>query len=168
MEMGVDVLVHFGVAWRDIAWNIKIVVVGGYLLKRGEMGIVGNIIAGVVLTQLPCVDDTADVLGAKAVLVAVFFEALLGVNHENAFALGSPFLVEDDDAGWYAGAIKEIGWQTDNALDIMLTDNILSELGLLSTEEHAVRQDASATSRVGLHAADEMEQEGEVCTLGRR
>ena len=37
----------------------------------------------------------------------------------------------------------------------------------IATEEHAMGQDARTAPRVGLHAADEMEQEGEVAALGR-
>ena len=49
--------------------------------------------------------------------------------------------IEYDDAGRNSGAVKEVGGQTDNAFDIALLQDILTDLAFgISAEEYAVRQ----------------------------
>ena len=105
----------------------------------------------------------------RAVLVAVLHESVLGIDEEDTLAVGGVTLVENEDASRYARAVEKVGRQADDALQVMTLHDVAA-YGVfgIATEEHAVGQDARAAPRVGLHAADEMEQEGEVCTLGRR
>ena len=106
-----------------------------------------------------------DVLLAQAVLVAVLDEALGGVDHEDALAGGGVFLVEHHDAGGDAGAVKEVGGQADDALEIAGADELLADDGLgIAAEEHAVGQDAGAFARA-LHRADDVQQVGVVALL---
>ncbi len=72
---------------------------------------------GSVKLPVEGIDDLVDVLRTQTVLVAVLDEALGGINHEDALAGVGVFLVEHDDAGRDAGAIEEVGRQTDDALD---------------------------------------------------
>ena len=65
-----------------------------------------------------------EVLLAQAVLRAVFVEALAGINHEDALAGGGVFLVEHDDAGRDARAVKEIGGQADDGLEVAGADEL--------------------------------------------
>lgn len=109
-----------------------------------------------------------DVLLAQAVLRAVFHVATAGVEHEDAFACGSAGLVDDDDAGGYAGAEKEVGRQADDALDVAALDQLAANLGLgVAAKEHAVRQDAGARAGA-FERADDVQQVGVVALLGRR
>src|SRR5207253_7131861 len=55
---------------------------------------------------------------AEAVLRAVLLESLGGIDHEDALASGGVFLVEHDDAGRDARAVKEIGGQADDGLEV--------------------------------------------------
>ena len=81
-----------------------------------------------------------DVLLAQAVLVAVLDEALGGIDHEDALAGGGVFLVEHEDAGGDAGAVKEVGRQADDALEVAGADELLADDGLgIAPEEDAVR-----------------------------
>ena len=109
-----------------------------------------------------------DVLGAQAVLGAVLHEAAAGVDHEDALAGVGVLLVDDDDAGGDAGAVKEVGGQADDALDVALADQVAADVGLgIATEQHAVRQDARALAGA-LERADDVQQVGVVALLGRR
>ena len=105
----------------------------------------------------------------RAVLVAVLHESVLGIDEEDTLTVVGITLVENEDAGWYARAVKEVGWQADDALQVVTLHDVAAyDVFGISTEEHAMRQDARTASRVGLHAADEMEQEGEVAAFGSR
>jgi len=46
-----------------------------------------------------------------------FHEAAAGVDHEDALAGVGILLIDDDDAGGDAGAVKEISGQADDAFD---------------------------------------------------
>lgn len=91
----------------DVAREVEVVVV----LRVGDFGDGDH--AGVARVAFILtgegVHDLVNVLLAEAVLRPVLLEALGGINHEDTFAGGGIFLVEHDDAGRDAGAIKEIG-----------------------------------------------------------
>ena len=109
-----------------------------------------------------------NVLGTQAVLGAVLHEAGAGVDHEDALAGVGVLLVDDDDAGGDAGAVKEVGGQADDALDVSLADERAADVGLgVAAEQHAVRQDARALAGA-LERADDVQQIGVVALLGRR
>jgi len=87
------------------------------------------------------IDDPVDVYVAQAVLVAVFDVAAAGVDHEDALADVGVFLIDDDDTGGDAGAVKQVGRRTDDAFP----NQVLADVGLgVAPEQYAVRQDASA------------------------
>ena len=66
---------------------------------------------------------------------------------------GGVLLVEHEDAGGDAGAVKEIGGQADDALEIAGANKLLADDGLgIAAEEHAVRQNAGAFAGA-LHAS---------------
>lgn len=64
------------------------------------------------------VHNLVDVLGAQAVFRPILGEAHGSVDHENAFAGHGVVLVEYEDAGRDTPAIKQIGGQADDALDV--------------------------------------------------
>ena len=108
-----------------------------------------------------------DVHAAQAVLGAILHEARAGVDHEDAFAGVGVLLVDDDDAGGDAGAVKEVGGQADDALDVALADEVAADVGLgVATEQDAVRQDARAFARA-FERADDVQQIGVVALLSR-
>ena len=97
-----------------------------------------------------------------------FDEALGGVDHEDALAGGGVLLVEHDDAGRNAGAVKEIRGQADDALEVAGADELLADHGLgIAAEEHAMRQNAGAFAGA-LHRADDVQQVGVVALLSGR
>src|SRR2546430_9222270 len=101
------------------------------------------------------IDDLVNILGAEAVLGAILHEAAVRVDHEDALACVSVLLVDDDDAGREASAIKEIGGQADDALDIALADKGAADVGLRgATKKDAVRQNARAFAPAFLQADD--------------
>src|SRR5690606_9435741 len=78
------------------------------------------------------------------------------------------FLVEDEDAGGDAGAVEQIGGQTDDALENAGADEVLADGGLgVAAEKDAVGQDAGGLGGA-LHRADDVEQIGVVALLGGR
>ena len=80
-----------------------------------------------------------DILGAEAVLGSVLHEALAGVDHKDTLAGVGVLLIDDDDAGRDAGAVEQIGRQTDDALDIPLADQIAADVGLgVTAKQYAV------------------------------
>src|SRR5262249_16814998 len=86
-----------------------------------------------------------DVLLAKAVLVAVFDEALRAVHHENALPAPSSFLVEYHDAGGNTGAVKEVRRHADNAFQVATLDEVAADGTLCTTpKQHAVWENARA------------------------
>ena len=57
-------------------------------------------------------------------------------------------LVDDDDAGGNAGAVKQIGRQADHALDVALAQEIAANIGLgVAAKQNAMRQNAGALAR---------------------
>ena len=114
------------------------------------------------------IDDLVDVLRAQAVLGAVFHEACAGIDHEDALAGLSVLLVEDDDAGGDAGAVKQVGGQTDDALDVALADKSAADVRLgIAAEQHAMRQNARSFAGA-LERADDVQQVGVVALLAGR
>ena len=164
--MAVDVLQVLRLGAVDVARQVEVEVVlrVGDLVDRHHAGVAR------IAFDLPGegVDDAVDVLLAQAVLVAVLDEALGGVDHEDALAGGGVLLVEHDDAGGDAGAVKEVRGQADDALEVAGADELLADDGLgIAAEEHAVRQDAGAFAGA-LHRADDVQQVGVVALLRRR
>ena len=164
--MAVDVLQVLRLGAVDVAREVEVVVVlrVGDLLDRHHAGVarIAFILPG------EGVHDLVDVLLAQAVLRAVLHEALGGIDHEDALAGGGVFLVEHDDAGGDAGAVKEIGGQADDGLEVAGADELLADDGLgIAAEEDAVRENAGGFARA-LHGADDVQQVGVVALLLRR
>ena len=91
------------------------------------------------------IDDLVDVLMAQAVLVAIFHKALAGVDHEDTAAARGVFLIEDDNTGWDAGAVEQVGRQADDALDIPFADDVPADIAFgIATKEDAVWQNHRA------------------------
>ena len=113
---------------------------------------------------MPLVEDIHDlvnILRAQAVLGTILHVARAGVDHEDALARLRILLVDDHDAGGDARAIKQIGWQTDDALDVALAHERAADVGFgIAAEEHAMRQDARAFARALERCAR--------CAAGRR
>jgi hypothetical protein len=112
--------------------------------------------------------DLVDVHVAQAVLWAVLHEAVASVDHEDTLAGLRLFLVDDHDAGGNAGAVKDIGGQADDALDVPLADESAADIGLgVAAEKHAVRQDARSLAGC-LERADNVQQVAVVALFRRR
>ena len=76
-------------------------------------------------------------------------------------------LVDDNNAGGNAGAVKQVGGQADDAFDVALADEVAADVGLgIAAEQDAVRQDAGAFAGA-LERADDMQQVGVVALLCR-
>ncbi|CAM7160447.1 Uncharacterised protein [Klebsiella pneumoniae] len=68
------------------------------------------------------VHNAVNISATQAVLVAIFDKAPAGVDHKNAFAAVGVLFINHNDARRDAGAVKQVGWQTNNAFDIALLD----------------------------------------------
>ena len=107
-----------------------------------------------------------DVLLAQAVFIAILNVTLAGINHEDALAGGGIFLVEYQDAGGDAGAVKEVGGQTDDSFEVAGTNELGADDRLgIAAEQHAVRQDAGALAPA-LQGPNNVQQIGIVALLG--
>ena len=138
MQMTVNVLQIFRGGAINVAGDIQIILV--FLLnlviedKTGILGIVCNLL-------IECGDNFVDVPLPQAVFVAILYEVVAGINHKDALALGCISLVDDDNTGRDASTIKEVGRQTNDALDITLVDNSLADGCLcIATKQNAVGQ----------------------------
>src|SRR5690554_704736 len=163
LQVGAEVVQVFRFTAVDIAGNIQVVVVGGNFAYGHHAAVAG---------QLPLVgediDDLVDVLGAQAVFVAILHKALAGIDHKDALAGMSVFLVDNDDAGGNAGTVKQVGGQAVDALDVALLDQILTDAGFgVATEEHTVGQDHRALAGA-FQAFDDVQQKGVVAVFLRR
>ena len=110
--MRLDILKVFWFGAVDIARNIEVEVVLRDLRERNHARIFVDL--GLLRESI---DDLMDILGTQAVLIAVLHEAFRGIDHEDAGTRVGVLLVEHDDAGGNAGAIKQVWRQADDALD---------------------------------------------------
>ena len=165
-QVAVDILEVLRLGAVDVAREVEVVVVLGVGdFRDGHQAGVARV--ALILTG-EGVDDLVEVLLAEAVLRAVFLEALGRINHEDAFAGGGVFLVEHQDAGGNASAVKEIGGQADDRLQVTGADELLADDGLrIAAEEHAVRKNACAFAGT-LQRANDVQQEGVIALFGRR
>ena len=140
VEVGTDVLDVLGLLGVDVAGEVEVVVVFLDLGVGDEAGI-----AGVLLGVGEHIDDLVQVAFAEAVFGAVLHKALGGVDHEDGLAGGGVLLVEDEDAGGDAGAVKEIGGQADDAANDAALDEVFADHALsVAPEKDAVGEDARA------------------------
>lgn len=78
------------------------------------------------------------------------------------------FLVDDNDASGNAGAVKQVGRETDDAFDVAFSNQVLADVGLgVAPEQYAVRQDASALPCT-FQRTDDMQQVGVIALFVRR
>ena len=114
------------------------------------------------------IDDAVNILRAQAVLVAVFDEAFARVDHEHPRAGGRVLLVEHQNAGGNAGAVKQIRGQTDNAFQDARAHELFTNYPFrVATKEHTVRQNARALAGA-FERTDNVQQERVVALFGRR
>ena len=162
--MAVDVLQILRLGAVDVAREVEVEVVlrvGDF--RDGHHACVARV---AFIQPREGVDDLVEVLLAEAVLRAVLLESLGGINHEDALAGGGVFLVEHKDAGGDAGAVKEIGGQTDDGFQVTRADELLADDGLrIAAEEHAVRKNAGAFAGA-LQRANDVQQKCVVALLG--
>jgi hypothetical protein len=101
------------------------------------------------------VDDAVDILRAEAVLGAVFADVLGGIDHEDAFAGGSVFLINDEDAGGDA----------DDGFEIAGADELPADDGFgVAREEDAVGKNAGGFAGA-FGGADDVEGVGVITCL---
>ena len=164
-QVALNVLQVLRLGTVDVPWQIQVVVVlgPGNLVERHHAGVARGV-------GLPGegVHDSVDVLLAQAVLVAVLDEGLGGIDHEHAPARRGVLLVEHQNAGRNAGAIKEVGRQTDDAFEDARAQQLLADHRFgIAAKQHAVRQDAGRFASA-LHGAEDVQQVGVVALLGGR
>ena len=163
LQMSLDVLNIFGLLAVDIARDVQVEFVLLDFLDADHARVFGNL-----QPLVEDIDDLVDVHIAQAVLVAVLHVAAAGVDHEDALAGVGVFLVDDDDAGGNAGAVKQVGGQADDAFDVALADQVPADVGLgIAPKQNTVRQNAGAFAGAFQRAHD-VQQIGVIALLGRR
>ena len=80
MHVGIEILLHLGGTWLNVAWQVEVVAIALYLVPLDQSAVMVD-----GLLCIPSIYDTLDVLLTQTVLVTVLTEAILGINHENAF-----------------------------------------------------------------------------------
>ena len=101
IQVGRDVLDVLRRLAVDVAWQVEVELIFLDLRKAHQARVLGDV-------ELPGkdIDDLVDVLSAQAVLGAVLHVATAGVDHEDALARVGVLLIDDDDAGAFAGALQ--------------------------------------------------------------
>src|ERR1019366_7395184 len=124
LEMALDVLQVLRHLAVDIARQVQVVVVLLDLLKADHARVAGHL-------KLPGEDihDLVNVLCAEPILGAVLHESLACVDHEDALAGVGVLLVNNDNTGGNTGAVKEIGGQSYDSLDVPLTHESPANVG---------------------------------------
>src|SRR5579885_1695055 len=56
------------------------------------------------------IDNFVDIHFPQAIFITVFNESFTCINYKDAFTSLSVFFINEDNAGWYARAVKQIGW----------------------------------------------------------
>ena len=163
VEMASDVLNIFGLLGVDIARQIQVVIVLLNLVMWHESGI-----AGMLLGIREHIDNLVQVTLPETILVAVFDEAFAGINHEDPFAGGRIFLIDHEDAGRNAGAVKEIGRETDDPFQKAGAHKLGANHRLgITTKQHPMRQNAGSFAGA-LQRANNVKQVSVVALLGGR
>ena len=153
---GVDVVMFCRLAGIDIAGDVEVVAIAAYFLTAHLFGEARD-----VLAVAHGVGNLLDVAGTKTVLLAVFHESLVGIDDEHIVLL--TMLLQHHDERRNACAEEDVGWKTDDGIDIVFLYEVGADLLLLaSTEQHAVRQYDSQNA-IGFQVMKLMEQEGIVC-----
>lgn len=98
-------------------------------------------------------------------LLPSFYEVMAGIDHKNALTLGCIGLVDDDNTGRDSSTIKQVGRQTDDALDITLIDDGLTDGGLcIAAEQNAMRKNDRSLAGA-FQGLQDVEQPSKVAVL---
>src|SRR5207249_11336898 len=113
---------------------IAVVVVGLDLCVGDKTRVLGEFIL-----SIKDINNFPDIPFAEAILVAVLYEALGSVDHENAPTASGVLFVEDDDAGRDSCAVEQVCRKPNDAFDIAAFDDVAADLALrTATEQNAV------------------------------
>ena len=163
--MCLNVLQVLGCRTINITRNIKIIIILNFdLIIRYETGILrvcGNLfIKGSY--------DLIYVPFTKTVLVSVFHIIVTCIDHKNALTLVCIGLINDDNTGGDTRAVKEVGRQSDDALDISLIYNSFTDGRLcVSSEQYAVWQN-DCRFTCGFERFENMQKPCKIAVLFRR
>ena len=138
VQVRLDVLQIFRNGAIDIARDVEIIIVLYLnLLVRHKTGIL----------RISCDlavkggNDLVDILLAQTVLVAILHVIVACIDHKNAFSLIGICFINDNNAGRNTRAVKEVGRQADNALNVALVNDVLADRCLgITSEQNAVRK----------------------------
>ena len=147
-QMGGDVLEILRLAAVDVARQVEIIVI----LRVADLGhgyqprIPGDFhLAG------KSVDDAVNILLAQAVFLAILAKAFGCIDHKDGSAAGGLGLIEHNDTGRNAGAVKEVGRQADDALDHAALDQIAADDAFgIAAKQHAVDLFIDLIADIGL------------------
>src|SRR5690606_13104151 len=107
MQVPLNILKVFSLLAVDIAWKVEVELVLLYFLKTNHSRVLWDL-------SLPCenIHYLMDILSTKTVLGAVLHETCAGIDHKNALAVLSLFLINNNNACRDAGTVEKVGWQT--------------------------------------------------------
>ena len=138
-----------------ITSDIAVVVFGLDLTHRHAARIGGDVMPGTVGMH-----DLVDVFRAQVVLRLAFAVFAVGIDEQDATVVACAILaarlVEHQQTGRDAGAIKQVAWQADHGLQITLVDEVPARFAFLTAaEQYAVRHDGSQAP-IGLEHSQHM------------
>ena len=144
----------------NITRNVEIIVVLSHFLQCGEMAVLFYLLALTI-----GVHNLLDMLRTELVLCLDLLKLLAGINKQYVVILLTAFL-EHQDTGRDACAIKDIGWEPDDGIHIVLFLNEETAdyaLGI-TTEQHAMRSYTSHCATL-IEVVNHVENKGVVGCL---
>src|SRR3989338_2462196 len=138
--MRFDVLNVFRLLRIDISGKIEVIFVFLYFVVADKARIFRHL-----QFATPCINDLAVVLLTQTVFIAVFYKALRGINHKDAFAIASTGFIQNNNAGRNTRAIKQVCRKPDDAFDIASLNNVFADLRFgIATKQYAMRENDRA------------------------
>ena len=112
------------------------------------------------------IDDFLDMFIRKRVLFLVLVILLCGIDKEDVIAFAA--FLQHYDADRDTCGIEKVGWQPNDAVDIVVMDELLTYAGFGTTaKQHAMRQN-NGHRAVVTQIMEPMQKEGEICGTLRR
>jgi hypothetical protein len=115
----------------NIAWEVQIVVIFMLdLIKRDH-----TTIALYLKTAIEDIYNFTNILCPESIFIAIFDKVLTGIYHKDTLATGGMLFVYDNDTRRNPCAVKEVGRQSDDPLDIAMLNEVTTDLSFCTTTE---------------------------------
>jgi len=114
------------------------------------------------------INNLINILLSQAILIAIFNESLVRINHKDTSATLSILLVDNNNTGWNTSSIKQVGWQTNDTLYKPFSNDIFSYFRFcVSSKKNSMRQNHSTFALI-LKRTDNVQKKSIISIFSRR